>query len=185
MKIVKKILIILHFALLTIALLTFCSDWLLNFGFIGEIDVVLRLLVFCTGVLAFFFHLKSKIRIILYLSIYALGAAILLLIIFTNPHAYKELPSPEEFTKSYEFQQDNLRLYREFTGLIGVCCGYEVREVKMKIFEKNYGSFGSRGDINFKKTRIVDQPNEVHIYYFLEIDHDNTPPKEKKVVIKK
>ena len=188
MKVIKKILIILHVIILTIALLAFCSEWFFNFGFIGEIDFVINLSVLITGLIAFFFHLKPMSPIIFYFSTYAAGASMILWAVVFRGLIGAILFSIVMFfiqPKPLEFQQGNIKLYDDATGFMSGCCGYDVREVKMDIFEKNHGSFGSGGHVYFKKTRIVNQAKEVHIYYFLEDRGDNKISNEKKVVIKK
>lgn len=47
-----------------------------------------------------------------------------------------------------KYKNDNINIYSKFTGLLGACCLYEIKEERFLIFEKSLGEIQITNPIN-------------------------------------
>ena len=185
----KKIIIKIHVCSLILTLLSLASKAFFDVGLIYEADLILKIIVALTGLTLFFYYLQPFKKINFYFSIYAISACLLMVSLILRGVTGGLLASVVLFPvypDQLEFQQDHVRIYRSYQGFMAACCRYEIREVKMLIFEKKYGRLDSEGKIDFANGRTINDENEIRLSY-ISGAHEigNSTKNEIEVIIKK
>ena len=169
--------------------MSLASKAFFDVGLIYEADLILKIIVALTGLTLFFYYLQPFKKINFYFSIYAISAGLLIVSLILRGISGGLLASVVLFPvypDQLDFQQDNVRIYTPYQGFMAVCCRYEIREVKMLIFEKNYGQLDSEGKIDFGNARTIKDESEIRLSYISGAhETGNATKNEMEVVIKK
>ncbi|PSR53474.1 hypothetical protein AHMF7605_08015 [Adhaeribacter arboris] len=129
--------------ILIIHLFTFV---LIGFGLNGWLVYVWKVETYLSGILLFFISIKKHKRIAFYTSFYILAPigiflarladGILAGLIGSLLLAFLVPPT-------YVLADKNYQIRREFTGFLGGCCSYTIKENKLWLFEKTVAEFRS------------------------------------------
>lgn len=164
----RKGIFIGHFVVLIIVVSNDVSQNITNFGFTSCLELFLKILTACSGLILFFLYLKPFKKVNIYFSIYAVST-LLLVIGFIFRGIFWALVMSVILHPIYPdqlaFRKDNLIVYNNYQGFMSRCCSYKVKEQKLLIFEKDYGFFETDGVIDFKTFLIEASKNEIKVSY--------------------
>ena len=168
----KRVLTKIHFSLLTVTIINFIFKFFLGFSLLYSLEFGLKLAVIATGLILFVFNLKPFKGISIYFSIYALsviyvGFALLVKNLFFGFIA-AVLIMPI-FPKEVKYQKEDIIIYDDSVGFMGMCCSYKITEKRLLIFEKNYGSFQNYGVVDFETCQLTKKGNSVILIFIGDI----------------
>jgi hypothetical protein len=148
----------IHFALLLILLCHFGASILVGFGLNSGITMVLKGMLYLTGVVLFLTSLRPFKKITFYYLFYPMTSVILVLFYFLHGIFAALLSSivlaPIMPLKA-DYNKDNIRIYSEFNGFLAPCCEYYVTEKSFYVFEKFKGTIYTEEVIDFDKANVV------------------------------
>lgn len=163
---IKKI-IRFHFLLLTLLLCNFGLNALVGFGINGGLTVVLKGILYLTGIVLFFVSLKPFKKIAFYYSLYIMTPVTLAGFYFIHGIFFGLLSSlilvPIMPVKA-DYSKDDIKIYSKFNGFLGRCCEYYATENTLYVFEKFKGTIYTEEVIDFKKTEITVKNDTILIY---------------------
>ncbi len=168
-----KILVKIHFIVLTIVLLNALFKNFTNYALEGNTEFVFEILTAISGLILFFFYIKPFGKINFYFSIYAAATFLLIIaLIFRGLIGalvislvlYPIIPDEKEY------EQNGIIVSTPFQGVIASCCSYQIKERKLMIFEKDHGIIETNGTINFETLKIISDQTKIELIYTLESD---------------
>ena len=181
----RKILIRIHFATLTVVILNALINSLTTYSLEGNIEFGIKILTVISGLILFFFYLKPFRKINFYFSIYTTIAGLLIIglifrgifwVLVLSVVLFPLVPDHKEFEKN------GIIISTPFQGFMAPCCSYQIKERQLLIFEKDYGRWelGGEGPIDFETVKINSNDNEIEITYSTDFDGE-VIKKDKKI----
>lgn len=157
----------IHFLLLAILLLNFVLRQVTGFGLNIYLIDLLKGILYLTGIILFLMSLKPFKLITTYYFLYILTPTIvtafylgggIFLAIFSSLFLAPIMPVQPDYNDG------NVKVYSEFNGFMGPCCGYDVVQNKLYAFEQFKGTIAAKGNIDFEKVRITLRNDSVLIH---------------------
>jgi len=182
MRRLRKILVWSHFVIMGFVILNECFKSNSNFSLNSSVEYLLERIVLITGILIFSIFLKSNKWFNFYFALYPSVALFAIIATLTRNftmgvllYALLYIVTPDQ---TY-YNDSGFTVYNS-PELIGVCCDYHLKENKLLIFEKRYGSFSPSATIDFSTLDIVNRENEIELNYKVQIIH----PRDETLIIK-
>lgn len=180
----RKILIRIHFIVLTIAIMNSVFKNFTTYCLEGNIEFGIETLTAISGLTLFFLYLKPFKKINFYFSIYATIAFFLVIgLIFRGLFLglvlsvllFPLIPADKEF------EENGIIISTPFKGFMARCCSYQIKERQLLIFEKDYGllELEGEGPIDFKTVKINSNDTEIEIIYSTDFDKGVIKKKKK------
>ncbi len=151
---IKQIITKTHFYLLVFILLNLVFKLLMDFSLFSSITFVIKIIIYFTGIILFFYNIKPFKKVSFYFSYFVLTPLIAVLFWFFHGLFLGMLTSlflfpitPNEIL----YEKANFKVYEIHNGFFGACCNYEIKEQKFFLFEKHLGVIKHEGTIDFKK----------------------------------
>lgn len=143
-----------HFYLLGFLLLNFLLQLVSSLSLNFKIIYTIKIILYLTGFILFFFNCKPFKKIAFYFSFYVISPVLIILfwlfrgIFLGLLSSFILLPI---YPKDIKYKKENIKVYPKFQGFLGACCTYEVVENKFLIFEKHYGEIKLYEEIEINK----------------------------------
>ena len=122
-----------------------------------RIALLVKILFYLSGIVLFFLNLKPFKKIALYFLFYLISPLLLFLSILIDGIFGGILISFFVFFISppdVRFQDENIKIYKVHSGLLGGCCQYEITQNEFLLFEKKIGEFRFEENLQFEKTEV-------------------------------
>lgn len=148
----------LHFYLLGILLFNFALRHVTGFGLNIYLIDLLKGMLYLTGIILFLMNLKPLRIIAAYYFLYVLTPTVvaafylgggIFLAIFSSLFLAPIMPVQPDYNDG------NVKVYSEFNGFMGPCCGYYVTQNKLYAFEQFKGTIATYGYVDFRKAKIT------------------------------
>ena len=148
----------IHFLLLAILLFNLAFRGVTGIGLNHNLIVLMKGILYLTGIFLFFKSLRPFKMIATYFSLYVLTPTIVVIFYFVGGIFFGLLSSaalaPLMPIES-EYNDGNVKVYSEFNGFLGPCCRYYVSQNRLYLFEQFKGSIRPEERIDFKKAKIT------------------------------
>lgn len=127
----------------------------------------MKSILYLIGIFLFFKSLRPFKLIAAYYSFYILTPTVLaafylgggiFLAIFSSLFLAPIMPVQPDYNDG------NVKVYSEFNGFMGPCCGYDVIQNKLYAFEQFKGTISIEERIDFEKAKITLKNDSVFIY---------------------
>ncbi len=147
-----------HFYLLVFLIAYSIVSKLIDYGFSQPIIFGLKVILYVSGFVYFFWSLKPFKKMTIYFSYYFVTPVIALLgYAFGGFFLVGILGSIllfPIFPKQKAFEKENIIVYHKFQGFLGACCSYEIYQQKFGIFEKHLKDVKNDGEMDFEKETL-------------------------------
>jgi hypothetical protein len=170
-----------HYYLLGLVLINFGIGVFTSYRLNQNLTLILKTILYLTGVLLFFKTLKPFKLVTAYFSFYLISAALtglfflfggIFLAILSSVVLYPIYP------KQTEYKTETIRIYDRFQGFMSRCCSYEVVEPKLYFFEKHLGYINIEKPIDAAKDVFTLKDNTIIYKYELENYESDNRTKE-------
>jgi hypothetical protein len=176
-----------HFYLLIFLIAHLVVGKLIGYGFNQSIIFCLKIILFISGFVFFFWSLKPFKKRTIYFSYYFFTPVIAFFgYIFGGVFLVGILGSILLFPvypKEKAFEKKDIIVYHKFQGFLGACCSYEIYQNKLGVFEKHLVDL-KVDDTDFNKNQIFSDEESVKINYKV-YDYSNDTEKDTLLVFKK
>lgn len=157
----------IHFALLAILVCHFGTSVWVGFGLNSGLTMVLKAILYLTGIVLFLTNLRPFKKIALYYLFYPMTPLILILFYFIHGIFFGLLSSvvlaPIMPVKA-DYDQDDIKIYSKFNGFLGRCCEYYATEKSFYVFESFKGTIYTEEVIDFDKANVTLKKDSIWIY---------------------
>ena len=162
----KTLLLKSHFLLIALVVINFAFKNLLSISLNYQFVFILKVLIYISGFLLLFFHLKPLKKITIYFSFYVWSPIMILIAwlidgifgaILASIFLFFFMPDDSRLKDS------DINIYKKFGGFMAMCCNYEITESKLLIFEKKIADFSFEENLYFKKENIHLKENVLEI----------------------
>ncbi len=167
---IKNIILRIHLTTLIILLINVVFE----ISLIANIRLVLKILVYLSACILFFFYVKPFKKRALYFSIYIFSPVFIFISWLIDGIFGAILGSIFLFffvPNDNRFENDQIQINKKTAGLLGACCKYEVIEKKSFLFERKVSEFQFGDNLYFRKNDIKIQGNILQIHLILK-DYD-------------
>lgn len=171
---IKNILLRIHLTTLIILLINFIINVVFEISLITNIRLVLKILVYLSACILFFYYVKPFKKRTLYFSIYIFSPVFIFISWLIDGIFGALLASVFLFLfvpNDTRFENDQIQINKKTAGLLGACCKYEVIEKKSFLFERKVSEFQFGDNLYFRKNDIKIQDNILQIHLILK-DYD-------------
>lgn len=171
---IKNIILRIHLTTLIILLINFIINVVFEISLIANIRLVLKILLYVSACILFFFYVKPFKKRALYFSIYIFSPVFIFISWLIDGIFGAILGSIFLFffvPNDNRFENDQIQINRKTAGLLGACCKYEVIEKKSFLFERKVSEFQFGDNLYFRKNDIKIQDNILQIHLILK-DYD-------------
>jgi hypothetical protein len=148
----------LHFVLLILLLCHFGLNGIVGFRLNSNLTVVLKAILYLTGIVLFFVSLRPFKKIAFYYVFYPMTPVILILFYFVHGIFFGLLSSlalAPIMPLGSDYNRDEIKIYSKFNGFLGACCEYYATEKSFYIFEKFKGTIHTEEVIDFEKAEVT------------------------------
>ena len=173
----RDAILIIHLALLLIALLNFTAKTVLEIGLANQLDTIVKTLIALSGLILFAMYWKPFKTINYYFLIYPISFSLLILgLIFRGliggmiVLAILSLFDLNEV----EYRKDEITIYSNAQGLMSRCCSYRITERKFIILQKKLGDFENDRPINFQTSKVEKITGGIQLTFPHEYFDENT-----------
>jgi hypothetical protein len=157
----------IHFYLLGILLFNLAFRGITGLGLNYTLIVLMKGILYLTGIFLFFKNLRPFKMIASYFSLYVLTPTIVVIFYFVGGIFLGLLSSmalaPIMPIES-EYNDGNVKIYSEFNGFLGPCCRYYALQNRLYLFEQTKGNIHIGKRINFKEAKITLERDSVFIH---------------------
>lgn len=165
---VKKTITLINYILLSLIVLNLFSFLLFEISLNAQVNWIIKITYYISGIIAFFFNLKPYSKMSMYFSYFVISPFLAFLAWLLDGIFGALVISMFYFwlfPNMKVYSNDELIVYRPIGGLMGSCCNYEVYE-KMSFLEKRIGKFqyDSSDELSSNGIKIIHKNNEVFVY---------------------
>jgi len=156
-----------HFFLFTFLLFNFVLKATLGFGINNTLAIVLKCLLYLTGIVLFFISLRPFKKFAVYFSFYILTPIILALFYFVHGIFFGLLSSlllTPIMPVQPNYNDGNIKVYSKFNGFLGPCCKYYATQNRLYVFEEFKGTIYTDGGVNFENAKVTLRNDSALIY---------------------
>jgi len=160
----KKKLKFVHFCLLALLVLNFFVSFYISLT--ATLLIILKALFYLTGIVLFFYSLKPFKKRAVYFAFYVFSPVIAYTAWLLDGIFGAVLTSFLLFffwPDTAVYNKNDIKVYPAFTGFLGSCCAYEIREPKFLLFEQKTGEFEFDEGFDFKNSQITIENDSVRI----------------------
>lgn len=177
-----------HFYLLVFLIANFIIEKLIGYSFSQPIIFSLKIILYISGFVFFFWSLKPFKKMTIYFSYYFFTPIIALSgYVFGGIFLVGILGSVllfPIFPKEVAFEKEDIIVYHKFHGFLGACCNYEIDQNKFGVFEKHLVDIKVDVDTDFNENQIFSNEESVKIKYKV-YDYSKDVEKDTLLVFKK
>jgi len=156
-----------HFFLFTFLLFNFVLKVTLGFGINNTLAIVLKCLLYLSGIVLFFMSLRPFKKSGVYFSFYILTPITLTLFYFVHGIFFGLLSSlllAPIMPVQPKYNYGNIKVYSKFNGFLGPCCDYYITQNRLYVFEEFKGAIYTDGRVNFENAKVTLRCDSVLIY---------------------
>ncbi|CAC9973411.1 MULTISPECIES: hypothetical protein [Flavobacterium] len=175
---IKNIILRIHLATLIILLINLIINVVFEISLIANIRLVLKILLYVSACILFFYYVKPFKKRALYFSIYIFSPVFIFFSWLINKTLGTTLASIFIFCfctqNDIRFENEKIQIKKEFRGL-EECCTYKVTQEKYYLFEKKLSEFQFERNLYFRKEDIKIKTDtlkmDLILKYYDEKDH--------------
>lgn len=167
----KTIFLKIHLISLTILLINFLINVVLEISLVSTLCIVIKILFYISGGVLFFYYIKPFKKTALYFSIYIFSPVVIFFSWLTDGLFGAILSSFFIFffnPNDVRFENEQIQIKTKFEGFMGMCCKYEVIEKKYCLFEKKLTEFQFEKDLYIKQNEVKIQNDVLQIHLRLK-----------------
>lgn len=153
----RKTLLKFHLTSVSFLILNFLCGISFDISLNYRLTLLIKILFYLSGIILFFFYLKPFKKIAFYFMFYIISPFLLFISILIDGILGGILISFFVFFISppdVRFDDENIKIYKVQTGLLGGCCQYEITQNEFLLFEKKIAEFKFEENLQFGKSEI-------------------------------
>jgi len=151
--------------------LNFVGKLIFEFGIISILEFSIKVLIYLTGFLLFFWNIKPFKIISIYFSYFVLSPIIIIITWLIDGLLGGLIASILLFplqTDFVEYKKEQFNIYEKHQGFLDGCCTYLIKERELLLFEKNIKEIRIDGKIDFNKSSLSNENGILKLKYECE-----------------
>ena len=175
-----------HFYLLGLVLFNFGTGLVTGYKLNQDFALILKIILYLTGLILFFTTLRPFKKIAFYYSFYPISGVLTGLFFLFGGIFLAILSSLVLFPivpKQTEYKTQTIKIYDRFQGFMASCCSYEVVKPELYIFEKHLGYININKTIDADKDEFIFKNNTIIYKYELDSDGKTTTPRDTTEIL--
>lgn len=169
----KDIFIKIHIYLIIFILVNLIVKSFFNISLNSQLIFALKIILYLSGVILFFLNLKPFRKALLYYSLYFISPILIFLGWLADGIFGAIVGSIFLFffgPSEHKFQNNEIKIYRQFQGFMGSCCTYEVIKKEFFIFDRKVTEFEFENP-DFNKIDLKIRKDTIYLHFILK-DYD-------------
>ena len=155
-----------HFALLSLILFNWAVNKAFGFGINNNLALLIKLILYISGIFLFFVCLKPFKVVALYFSFFVMTPTVITIFYFAHGIFLAILSSffiAPIMPLEADYSDNNIKVYSQFNGVLGRCCDYYVTQNVFYVFEEYIGDTPTVGHIDFQNAKIWLEGDSIRI----------------------